>query len=51
LAARRLAQERKVLLTGTIGILLALVRDGALSLVDGNASSAEMIQSIKNRGR
>jgi predicted nucleic acid-binding protein len=44
LAARRLAQERHVLLTGTIGILVALVRDASLSLSEANAVLAEMIE-------
>lgn len=43
LAARQLAQERDVSLTGTVGILLALVRDGSLSLTEANAILAEMI--------
>jgi predicted nucleic acid-binding protein len=44
LAARQLAQERRVLLTGTVGILLALVRDGSLPLAEGNAILADMIE-------
>ena len=44
LAARQLAQERDVPLTGTVGILLALVRDGLLSLTEANAILAEMIE-------
>ena len=44
LAARQLAQERDVPLTGTVGILLALVRDGSLSLAQANAILAEMIE-------
>jgi predicted nucleic acid-binding protein len=44
LAARQLAQERDVLLTGTVGILLALVRDGSLSLAEANAILAKMIE-------
>ena len=43
LAARQLAQERDVLLTGTVGILIAMVRDGSLSLTKANAILAEMI--------
>ena len=43
LAARQLAQERDVPLTGTVGILLALVRDDSLSLTEANAILAEMI--------
>ena len=44
LAARQLAQERNVRLTGTVGILLALVRDGSLSLAEGNALLAGMVE-------
>ena len=44
LAARQLAQDRNVLLTGTGGILLTLVRDGGLSLTEANAILAEMIR-------
>lgn len=44
LAARQLAQERGVPLTGTVGILLALVRDGVLSLAEANGVLAEMIE-------
>jgi predicted nucleic acid-binding protein len=44
LAARRVAQERGVPLTGTIGILLALVRDGSLSLGEANAILTGMIE-------
>jgi predicted nucleic acid-binding protein len=44
LAARQLAQERDVPLTGTVGILLALVRDGTLPLAEANAMLAEMIE-------
>jgi predicted nucleic acid-binding protein len=44
LAARRLAQGREVLLTGTCGILIALVRNDALSLAEANAMLAEMIR-------
>jgi predicted nucleic acid-binding protein len=44
LAARQLAQERDVPLTGTVGILLALVRDGSLPLTEANAILAEMIR-------
>jgi predicted nucleic acid-binding protein len=44
LAARQLAQDRDVLVTGTIGILLALVRHGLLSLTESNAILAEMIE-------
>jgi predicted nucleic acid-binding protein len=44
LAARQLAQERDMLLTGTVGILLALVRDGSLSLAEANALLAEMME-------
>jgi len=44
LAARQLAQERDVPLTGTVGILLAMVRDGVLSLAEANAILAKMIE-------
>ena len=44
LAARQLAQERGVPLTGTVGILLALVRDGVLSLTEANGILAKMIE-------
>ena len=43
LAARQLAQDRDVLLTGTVGILLALVRDGSLALTEANDILAKMI--------
>jgi predicted nucleic acid-binding protein len=44
LAARELAADRGVRLTGTIGILLALVREGSLSLSRANAVLTAMIQ-------
>ena len=44
LAARRLAQERKVPLTGTCGILIALVRQQTLPLAEANAILMTMIQ-------
>jgi predicted nucleic acid-binding protein len=44
LAARQLAQERGVPLTGTVGILLAMVRDGVLSLTEANGILAKMIE-------
>jgi predicted nucleic acid-binding protein len=44
LAARRLAEKRKVLLSGTLGILIALVREDAFSLKEANAMLAAMIQ-------
>jgi predicted nucleic acid-binding protein len=44
LAARRLAQARDVPLTGTLGILIALVRDDALPLNKANAILTTMIQ-------
>ncbi len=44
LAARQLAQARGVRLTGTLGILLALVRDDMLALEEANALLAEMIE-------
>jgi predicted nucleic acid-binding protein len=43
LAARQLAQERDVLLTGTVGVLLTLVRDRSLSLTEANVILAKMI--------
>jgi len=44
LAARRLADEKSIPLTGTIGILIALVRDGTLPLAKANAILKAMIQ-------
>jgi predicted nucleic acid-binding protein len=44
LAARRLAEKRKVPLSGTLGILIALVRDNAFSLKEANTMLATMIQ-------
>jgi len=44
LATRQLAQERDVRLTGTVGILLALARNGSLSLVEVSAILTEMIK-------
>ncbi len=44
LAARRLAQVREVPLTGTCGILVALVRSDALALAEANAMLEAMIQ-------
>jgi len=44
LAARRLARKNKVLLTGTLGILIALVRNNTLSLADANAMLSVMIR-------
>jgi len=43
-AARRLASGRGVALTGTLGILIALVRDDNLSLAEANAMLTEMIR-------
>jgi predicted nucleic acid-binding protein len=43
LAARQMAQERDVPLTGTMGILLAHVRGGSLSLAEANTILAQMI--------
>ena len=43
-AARRLANRQGVSLTGTLGILIALVRDDNLSLAEANAILAEMIR-------
>jgi predicted nucleic acid-binding protein len=44
LAARRLARERSVQLTGTLGILIALVRGGTLTLTEANDILAAMIR-------
>jgi predicted nucleic acid-binding protein len=44
LAARRLAEKRKVPLSGTLGILIALVRHNTLSLKEANAMLTTMIQ-------
>lgn len=44
LATRRLAEKRKVPLSGTLGILIALVRNNALSLKEANVILATMIQ-------
>ncbi len=44
LAARRLAGQRGVSLTGTLGILVTLVRDSVFPLKDANAMLAVMIQ-------
>ncbi len=44
LAARRLARKNKVHLTGTLGILIALVRNNTLSLADANAMLSVMIR-------
>ena len=44
LAARRLAQKRKIPLSGTLGILIALVRHNAFSLKEANAMLSVMIQ-------
>jgi len=44
LTARRLATARNVALTGTLGILIALVRTNALSLSEANEILATMIQ-------
>ncbi|MFQ5595324.1 MAG: hypothetical protein ACE5HA_14350 [Anaerolineae bacterium] len=43
LAVRRRAAERKVQLTGTVGILIRLVREGHLSLTTGNSILTQMI--------
>ena len=43
LAARRKAGEHRVRLTGTIGILIRLVREGHLSLGAANSILAHMI--------
>jgi predicted nucleic acid-binding protein len=44
LAARRLASEHHVALSGTVGILIALTRSGDLALSDANGMLAGMIQ-------
>jgi predicted nucleic acid-binding protein len=44
LAARRLAENRKVPLSGTLGILIVLVRQDALSLKEANVMLAAMIR-------
>ena len=44
LAARRLAEKREVPLSGTLGILIALVRHNAFSLKEANAMLEAMIQ-------
>ena len=44
LAARRLAEKKEVPLSGTLGILIALVRHKAFSLKDANAMLTVMIQ-------
>ena len=44
LAARRLAGSEGVSLTGTLGVLVALVRDDALSLWEANTMLEAMIQ-------
>jgi predicted nucleic acid-binding protein len=44
LAARRLAEKKEVPLSGTLGILIALVRHGAFSLKEANAMLTVMIQ-------
>lgn len=44
LAARRLAEERGVRLTGTLGILIALVREDVLTLDQANGMLATMIE-------
>jgi len=43
LAARQLGEERGVALSGTLGILIALVRENAFSLKEANAMLAAMI--------
>lgn len=44
LAARRLAEKKAVSLSGTLGILIALVRQKAFSLQEANIMLAAMIQ-------
>lgn len=43
LAARRFAKDWSVTVTGTLGILIRLVRDGHLMLADANALLSDMI--------
>lgn len=45
LAARRIAKARGVAVTGTLGILIASVRDGTLALAEANALLAGMIEA------
>jgi predicted nucleic acid-binding protein len=44
LAARRLAKERDVPVTGTLGILIESVRSNFLTLSEANAILADMIR-------
>ena len=44
LAARRLAEKKRVLISGTLGILIGLVRNNFISLKDANAMLAKLIQ-------
>lgn len=44
LAARQQAEERNVPVTGTLGILIGLMRAGALPLEEANVILAQMIQ-------
>ena len=44
LAARRVAGDRGVLVTGTLGILVALVRNGTLPLNEANGILSAMIE-------
>jgi predicted nucleic acid-binding protein len=43
LAARRIANQRRVQLTGTLGILIRAVREGCLSLPTANGILTEML--------
>jgi predicted nucleic acid-binding protein len=43
-AARQMAETRRVPVTGTVGILIKLVRNSTLSLSEANALLADMIQ-------
>jgi predicted nucleic acid-binding protein len=43
-AARQMAEDRRVPVTGTVGILIKLVRTGTISLSEANALLADMIQ-------
>ena len=44
LAARRLAESEGVSLTGTLGVVVALVRDDVLPLSDANTMLEALIQ-------
>jgi len=42
--ARKLAQRRGVPISGTIGVLVEAVREGLLSIVEGNIALSDMIE-------